>query len=91
MGTHLANAVRSILLGARNREVDSLGLVGRRLITIEVKSDRTSGHLPEIAAFVETFHPDRKLLTPPASHTKLKPRWDVHIARPRCRRQPSGA
>ena len=46
----------------RNREVDFVVRVGRRLIAIEVKSGRAQVVLPGMQAFNDAFKPDRLLL-----------------------------
>ncbi len=67
VGAHLANAAAA---GAcelyywreRNREVDFVAKVGRRLVAIEVKSGRSREVPAGMAAFAETFKPKRTLL-----------------------------
>lgn len=67
VGAYLANAAAS---GAfelfywrdRNREVDFVTRVGRRLTAIEVKSGRAPEALPGMTAFADAFRPQRKLL-----------------------------
>lgn len=67
VGAHLANAAAAgkcevFYWRDRNREVDFVVRVGRRLIAIEVKSGRTQEVLPGMQAFNESFKPDRLLL-----------------------------
>jgi predicted AAA+ superfamily ATPase len=67
VGAHLANAAAAgkcevFYWRDRNREVDFVVRVGRRLIAIEVKSGRTPEVLPGMQAFNEAFKPDRLLL-----------------------------
>ncbi len=67
VGAHLANAAAAgkcevFYWRDRNREVDFIVRVGRRLIAIEVKSGRTQEVLPGMQAFNESFKPDRLLL-----------------------------
>lgn len=67
VGAHLANAAAR---GAcelyywreRNREVDFVARIGKRLVAIEVKSGRRKDALPGMAAFAQTFRPARTLL-----------------------------
>jgi len=46
----------------RNREVDFVIKVGRKLTAIEVKSSRAAVVLPGMELFTSTFKPQRKLL-----------------------------
>jgi predicted AAA+ superfamily ATPase len=67
VGAHLANASAAgrcevFYWRDRNREVDFVVRVGRRLAAIEVKSGRARDALPGMKAFNETFKPDRLLL-----------------------------
>ncbi len=67
VGAHLANAAargdcETYYWRERNREVDFVVRAGNRLVAIEVKSGRTAGALPGMAAFSEAFRPTRKLL-----------------------------
>lgn len=67
VGAHLANAAAAgqcevFYWRDRNREVDFVVRVGRRLIAIEVKSGRAPETLPGMQAFNEAFKPDRLLL-----------------------------
>lgn len=67
VGAHLANAAGAGVCEVfywreRNREVDFVVRTGRMLTAIEVKSGRTSGFLPGIAAFAKAFKPQRTLL-----------------------------
>lgn len=67
VGAHLANAAAAgkcevFYWRDRNREVDFVVRVGRRLTAIEVKSGRTPEALPGMQAFNEAFKPDRLLL-----------------------------
>ncbi len=67
VGAHLANAAAAgkcevFYWRDRNREVDFVVRVGRRLIAIEVKSGRAQEVLPGMQAFNEAFKPDRLLL-----------------------------
>lgn len=67
VGAHLANAAASgscelFYWRERNREVDFVVRSGRSLTAVEVKSGRSPGSLPGMAAFGEAFGPDRRLL-----------------------------
>lgn len=67
VGAHLANAAAAgqcevFYWRDRNREVDFVVRVGRRIIAIEVKSGRSPETLPGMQAFNEAFKPDRMLL-----------------------------
>lgn len=67
VGAHLANAAATgqcelFYWRERNREVDFVVRVGRRLIAIEVKSGRAQDVLAGMQAFKATFKPDRLLL-----------------------------
>lgn len=67
VGAHLANAAAAgqcevFYWRDRNREVDFVVRMGRRLIAIEVKSGRAPETLPGMQAFNEAFKPDRLLL-----------------------------
>ena len=67
VGAHLANATAMgqcelFYWRDRNREVDFVVRAGRRLSAIEVKSSRSRGAHSGLAAFAETFSPDRILL-----------------------------
>ncbi len=67
VGAHLANAAAAgdcalYYWRDRNREVDFVVKVGRRLIAIEVKSGRTREIPAGMAAFAEAFRPQRTLL-----------------------------
>ncbi|MBI3523628.1 MAG: ATP-binding protein [Betaproteobacteria bacterium] len=67
VGAHLANAAAAgkcevFYWRDRNREVDFVVRVGRRLSAIEVKSGRARAVLPGMQAFNEAFKPDRLLL-----------------------------
>ena len=67
VGSHLANAAGGgscelFYWRDRGREVDFVVRAGRALTAIEVKSGRSRGALPGMAAFAEAFGPDRRLL-----------------------------
>jgi len=67
VGAHLANVVAAgkcevFYWRDRNREVDFVVRVGRRLTAIEVKSGRARDVLPGMQAFNGAFKPDRLLL-----------------------------
>jgi len=67
VGAHLANAAAAgdcelFYWRDRNREVDFVVKVGRRVTAIEVKSARRRDTLPGMAAFAEAFRPQRRLL-----------------------------
>ena len=67
VGAHLANAAASgqcelFYWRERNREVDFVLRVGRKLIAIEVKSGRSQDVLAGMQAFDAAFKPDRLLL-----------------------------
>lgn len=67
VGTHLVNSAAGgecevFYWRDRNREVDFVVRKGHCLTAIEVKSGRMPDSLPGMAAFSESFHPDRKLL-----------------------------
>jgi uncharacterized protein len=67
VGAHLANAAAAgtcelFYWRDRNREVDFVARAGRRLTAIEVKSERATGTLPGMEAFVSAFNPQRTLL-----------------------------
>jgi predicted AAA+ superfamily ATPase len=67
VGAHLANAAAGgtcelFYWRERNREVDFVVRLGKRLVAIEVKSGRARDTLPGMAAFDEAFRPARKLL-----------------------------
>jgi hypothetical protein len=67
VGAHLANAAALGICELfywrdRNREVDFVVRAGRRVTAIEVKSGRTREELPGVAAFAQTFRPQRTLL-----------------------------
>ena len=67
VGAHLANAAASgqcelFYWRERNREVDFVLRVGRKLIAIEVKSGRAQNVLAGMQAFNAAFKPDRLLL-----------------------------
>ena len=67
VGAHLANAAASgqcelFYWRERNREVDFVLRVGRKLIAIEVKSGRSQYVLAGMQAFNAAFKPDRLLL-----------------------------
>jgi hypothetical protein len=67
VGAHLANAAQRgdcelFYWRDSNREVDFVVRAGKRLLAIEVKSGRRRDTLPGMAAFAETFQPDRTLL-----------------------------
>lgn len=67
VGAHLANAamrgeIEHYYWLDRNREVDFVIKVGRRLVGIEVKSGRAPRTLPGMAAFEEAFRPQKMLL-----------------------------
>jgi predicted AAA+ superfamily ATPase len=67
VGAHLANAAAAgecelFYWRERNREVDFVTRAGRWLTAFEVKSGRTPGELPGLAAFSAAFAPQRKLL-----------------------------
>lgn len=67
MGAHLANAAAAGVCELyywldRNREVDFVVKAGRTVTAIEVKSGKKRTSLPGMAAFKESFHPDRTLL-----------------------------
>jgi predicted AAA+ superfamily ATPase len=67
VGAHLSNAEASgecavYYWRERNREVDFVVKVGRRVTAIEVKSGRAPLAHPGLAAFAETFKPQRSLL-----------------------------
>lgn len=67
VGAHLANAAAAgecelFYWRERNREVDFVVRVGRRLTAIEVKSGRALDTLPGMEAFAAAFKPQRKLL-----------------------------
>ena len=67
VGAHLANAAGGgscelFYWRDRGREVDFVVRAGRALTAIEVKSGRSRGALPGMAAFAEAFGPDRRLL-----------------------------
>lgn len=67
VGAHLANAAAAgqcelFYWRERNREVDFVARVGRKLIAIEVKSGRAQSVLAGMQAFNQAFKPDRLLL-----------------------------
>ena len=67
VGAHLANAAASgqcelFYWRERNREVDFVLRVGRKLMAIEVKSGRSQNVLAGMQAFNAAFKPDRLLL-----------------------------
>lgn len=67
VGAHLSNAAAAgqcelFYWRDRNREVDFIVRIGRRLVAIEVKSGRSRDVHPGLAAFTEAFKPRRKLL-----------------------------
>ncbi len=67
VGSHLANAATAgdcelFYWRDRNREVDFVVRIGKRLLALEVKSGRTRDSLPGLAAFSKAFHPQRTLL-----------------------------
>ncbi len=67
VGAHLANAAQRgdcelFYWRDSNREVDFVVRAGKRLLAIEVQSGRRRDTLPGMAAFAETFQPDRTLL-----------------------------
>ena len=67
VGAYLANASATgsfelFYWRNRNREVDFVVKVGRRLIAIEVKSGRRRDALPGLAAFIEAYPKARPLL-----------------------------
>ena len=67
VGAHLANAAaggscKLFYWRDRGREVDFVVRAGRALTAVEVKSGRAPSSLRGMAAFAETFGPDRRLL-----------------------------
>lgn len=67
VGAHLANAAASgqctlSYWRERNREVDFVVRAGRRIVAIEVRSERTPQILPGLDEFVAAFKPHRTLL-----------------------------
>ncbi len=67
VGAHLVNAAargvgQVFYWRSRNREVDFVVRVGKRLIALEVKSGRRRDGLSGMNAFAEEFRPDRMLL-----------------------------
>lgn len=67
VGAHLVNAQTSGLGSLyywrdRNREVDFVFKIGRKLTAIEVKSGRAPDTLPGMMAFSDVYKPHRKLL-----------------------------
>jgi hypothetical protein len=67
VGAHLVNAAQRgacelFYWRERNREVDFVVRVGKRLVAIEVKSGRRRDTLPGMGAFTAAFHPHRTLL-----------------------------
>jgi uncharacterized protein len=67
VGAHLANAAAAgrcevFYWRERNREVDFVVKVGRRLLAVEVKSGRSRGELSGLEAFGSAFPRARKLL-----------------------------
>jgi predicted AAA+ superfamily ATPase len=67
IGAHLANAQAAGVCEVfywreRNREVDYVVKAGRTVTAIEVKSGRVGEALPGMAAFAETFKPQRMLV-----------------------------
>lgn len=46
----------------KNREVDFVIRSGKVVVSLEVKSGKTPGYLPGLAAFAEGFKPTRNLL-----------------------------
>jgi predicted AAA+ superfamily ATPase len=67
VGAHLINAARRsggdvMYWREKNREVDFVYRVGRRMIAFEVKSGRRQGGLSGLTAFEKAFSPDRCLL-----------------------------
>lgn len=67
VGAHLANAAlrgdcELFYWREKNREVDFVVRSGKRLLAIEVKSGQRREALPGMAAFADTFQPDRTLL-----------------------------
>lgn len=67
VGAHLANAAQRgdcelFYWREKNREVDFVVRAGKRLLAIEVKSGRRREDLPGMAAFTDSFQPDRTLL-----------------------------
>jgi len=67
VGAHLANAAAAgdcelFYWRDRNREVDFVVRIGKRLLALEVKSGRTRASFPGLAAFRKAFHPRRTLL-----------------------------
>lgn len=67
VGAYLANAAQRgdcelFYWREKNREVDFVVRAGKRLLAIEVKSGRRRDALPGMAAFTDSFQPDRTLL-----------------------------
>ncbi|MDB4913050.1 MAG: ATPase [Gemmatimonadetes bacterium] len=67
VGAHLANAAAAdecelFYWRDRNREVDFVVRVGKKLLAIEVKSGRAPSTQPGLDAFAEAFKPKRSLL-----------------------------
>ncbi len=67
VGAYLANAAAAGSMEVfywrdRNKEVDFILRVGRRIVAIEVKSGRTREARPGVAAFADAFKPQRTLL-----------------------------